>query len=295
MTGPLPKRLNLAIANRCYVSCPGCYQLFGANEPDLGALLESAERFAEFGMTKLTISGGDPLTLTGVRGFIQGLRQIGFQEIKLDTVGTPLLSSESAVARILDHVDYLGLPVDGWSNDVALAFRRGRARILDEVLAVLELADRHRPDSVIVNTVAHLGNSHGLERIRELLEGHRSIACWNVFQFTPTDLSRPGENQELAISERAFQTAVRRAAGGVFETSTRFRIAFHTSRSRLGQYLLINADGEAWLPDEVGRTVRLGTALGRESEVLDSWRSVSRELQLGAGQPIPSETLEQVS
>jgi hypothetical protein len=50
-----------------------------------------------------------------------------------------------------------------------------------------------------------------------------------------------------------------------------FPIEFRSNRSRLGQYLLVNSDGEAWLPDEAGRTLHLGSIFGRESEVLEEW------------------------
>src|SRR5262249_31686808 len=66
-----------------------------------------------------------------------------------------------------------------------------------------------------------------------------------------------------------------------------FVIDFRSSRSRLGQYLLVNSDGEAWLPDERGRTLRLGCVFGREGAVLTPWREAVAAC-LARGQAVPS-------
>src|SRR4051812_42582005 len=65
-----PQRLNLAIARHCYVACRGCYQFFGRGEPDLTAIEKSVACFVNLGITAVTLSGGDPLTLVGLEGFL---------------------------------------------------------------------------------------------------------------------------------------------------------------------------------------------------------------------------------
>ena len=50
-----------------------------------------------------------------------------------------------------------------------------------------------------------------------------------------------------------------------------FEIEFASISDRLGRYLLINSDGHAWIPDDVGRTLPLGLVYGREAELLDLW------------------------
>ena len=154
-----PERLNLAIARRCNVACSGCYTYFGASEPDLRMLLSSAEAFVSLGIDQVTVSGGDPLTLRELPHFLRALRFIGVHSVKVDTVGVGLASrlpglaaSRWGLAEILSAVDFLGVPLDGWSNESVLAFRRGRPELYTETVALLEALDRScETPKVIIN------------------------------------------------------------------------------------------------------------------------------------------------
>jgi MoaA/NifB/PqqE/SkfB family radical SAM enzyme len=285
----LPPRLNLAIGRRCYLSCPGCYQLFGGHEPDLRAFETAALRFVEQGLDRVTVSGGDPLTISGLILFLESLRAGGMIDIKVDTVGTALLRSTSKwvdhpevsserLTELLAAVDFLGLPLDGWSPTSATSFRHRRPHLFAETNAILSALDELPADKrVVINTVAHRGNMRHLHQIYRELARHPCIGCWNVFQYTPTDQVRPSVNNRFVITEAdlwkvrsaiALEVAI---SGGA-----RFSVNVQTIRSRLGQYLLINSDGEAWLPDENGSTVRLGLVAGNETEILKNWSTAVR-------------------
>jgi MoaA/NifB/PqqE/SkfB family radical SAM enzyme len=269
---PLPPRLNLAIARRCFVGCPGCYELFGTREPDLEAVLASAGRFAALGVDAVTVSGGDPLTLPDLVPFLRALRTVGVRDVKVDTVGVGLLDARRR-AELLAAVDYLGVPLDGWSNESARWFRAGRPHLFDETVALLGALDAEPEAKVIVNSVAHHRNHAGFPRMLEIVERHSSIVQWNVFQYTPTDQATDRANRALTLGDAAFASLGRRLSG------TGVNLALRSVRSRLGNYLLVNSDGVAWLPDEHGRTVRLGT-LGDddESTLLARWSAVVTEL-----------------
>lgn len=130
-----PERLNLAIARRCHVSCSGCYTCytyFGASEPNLATFVSSAAAFVGLGIDQVTVSGGDPPTLRDLLRFLGALRFLGVRSIKVDTVGVGphlgrlLAARRRGLAELLSAVDFLGVPLDGWSNERVLAFRRGR-------------------------------------------------------------------------------------------------------------------------------------------------------------------------
>jgi MoaA/NifB/PqqE/SkfB family radical SAM enzyme len=280
-----PERLNLAIARRCFVTCRGCYQFFGQGEPDLKAVEASVSRFVRLGITAVTLSGGDPLTIRDLFGFIERLRAVGVKDIKLDTVGTALFESEPGVSKrqvcharlreLLTRVDHLGLPLDGWSNRSAMLFRVGRAALHEETVALLDAIDSS-PGScpVVINTVVHRLNVRGLPSILREVSRHGSVTHWNLFQYTPTDQSSGRAGEEYSVNEQVFARAggkVLEAVAGLPPGRRRFTVEARSVRSRLGQYLLINSDGECWLPDQHGRSVRLGSVAGREEAVLASW------------------------
>jgi MoaA/NifB/PqqE/SkfB family radical SAM enzyme len=288
-----PQRLNLAIGKRCFVSCRGCYQFFGAQEPNLQAMTDSIAHFVRLGLSEVTISGGDPLTIRGLLSFLRGLRVIGVTDIKVDTVGTGLAGltpvntavprQKRSLAQLLQAIDYIGIPLDGWSNTSVTAFRTGRPNLFDETVQLLTVLDVHEPTArVIVNTVAHKKNVEELSRILQAVRRHRAVRHWNIFQYAPTDQVDETANQEFAIEAQEFarvQAHVQREARKFFGETLPFSIAFRSIRSRLGEYLLINSDGEAWLPDAKGRTIRLGNLSQGALSLLQAWSDSVRRLR----------------
>lgn len=283
----LPDRLNLAVGHRCYVSCPGCYSFFGNAEPDLDALLDSVARLVDLGVTQVTLSGGDPLTIRGLRSFLSDLRSVGVASIKLDTVGTALaLDSERAprpsarpieLRELIDAIDFLGIPLDGVSAETATIFRTGRSALLAETNQLLDAIDALAPGPiVIVNTVAHAMNLAELRDMLGQLIDRPSVGQWNVFQYTPTDQATPEANATFRVDNDVFARlgADLRAGAGDLIVSAR------STNSRLGDYLLVNSDGEVWLPDAAGNTIQLGLMYGREAEVLDAWAAASTASEL---------------
>jgi len=282
-----PDRLNLAIARRCFVACKGCYSFFGNNEPDLPALAKSVETFVHLGIDAVTISGGDPLTIKGLVEFLAAIRSLGVRSIKVDTVGTNLLTLKPSVTagstletkRYLDTlneaVDYLGIPLDGWSNSSVSLFRVGRPLLFDETVELLKTIDSLGvPPNIIINTVAHKHNLYGLTLILDEVISHRSVCHWNIFQYTPTDQAAKGANEFFEISMKQFaqaRTTLFPAIDHLTSRETLLTIDFRTIESRLGEYLLINSDGAVWVPDENGRTIYMGTVFGREQVILERW------------------------
>lgn len=286
-----PERLNLAIGKRCYVHCEGCYTVFGTTEPNLDALRASVARFVDLGVDKVTISGGDPLTVSGIDDFLVDIRAAGIKLIKLDTVGTGLLNNESHLPQpnaaplsfLVELVDYLGIPLDGWSNESVLWFRAGRPNLYDETVQLLEDIDHlNRTPSVVINTVLHRRNRPGLYMVLEEIARHRSICYWNIFQYTPTDQAKTSVNERFILSDDEFEDAcetVRTQAEATQWQGEHPAVEFRSITSRLGEYLLVNSSGMAWLPDENGNTISLGTIYGHEAEILGQWAEVARQVQ----------------
>jgi MoaA/NifB/PqqE/SkfB family radical SAM enzyme len=196
--------------------------------------------------------------------------------VKLDTVGVGLIGgADVAAVRLMDlelMVDNLGIPLDGWSNGSVSLFRKGRRELYRLTVRLLEAMDAivARP-KVVINTVAHRGNIEHFDRIFREIARHRSVCCWNVFQYTQTDQASRNANSRFAVGDVRFDRCAADFLDGYGARKAHFPVEFRSTRSRLGQYLLINSDGEAWFPDERGSTVTLGSAFGREKHVLDDW------------------------
>lgn len=294
----VPERLNLAIGKRCFVSCRGCYSFFGEREPDLQRLHASVAQFVTLGVADVTLAGGDPLTIRGLLPFLAKLRSAGVRSIKLDTVGSALLETSAsgpvwvdrpAVARLLEAVDYLSIPLDGWSNPSVGLFRSGRPRLYDETVALLSALDAHTPTPrIVINTVIHAMNSAGVDLIAAEVLRHPSVCHWNVFQYMTTDQAPDRANAAFAIDVEKF-LAAERASKSVWDRrvalSHKTEVEFRSGASRLGRYFLVNSDGTAWIPDQKGDTIVFGTIFGREDEVLRAWRDAVLNFRTACHRP----------
>jgi MoaA/NifB/PqqE/SkfB family radical SAM enzyme len=277
----LPARLNLSIGHSCWTRCPGCYSAFGQTAPDLARFVVSVAAFVRCGVRDVTLSGGDPLRISHLLEFLESLRRVGVRSIKVDTVGTALLPGAQSLDRaaLLRQVDILGLPLDGWDQVSVAWFRRGRPRLFDETIDLLTEVDRAQPAaSLYVHTVVHRRNIVGLERILEILRPLRHLRRWVLFQYTPTDQPQPGVNEMFAVPDAAFAAARRGMASLAARRARHVDIEFASNAERLGQYLLINSDGDSWIPDACGRTVSLGHVFGREHDILSAWRRATARL-----------------
>ena len=254
--------------------------MFGKSQPNLQDFKTTVCNFLKLGIDKVTISGGDPLTIKGLQQFIDDLRSLGVNEIKLDTIGTTLLKNThdsvllefdyAKATALLNSIDYLGLPLDGWSAESVNYFRKGRAGLFSETKLLLSSINNLKPTTgIIINTVANKKNINNLHLIFEELLDYSIIHAWHIFQYTSTDLVSEQVNDMYAVTDQSFSEAELLLSNHIQFSKASFTTNFYSNSNRLGWYLLINSDGNAWLPDENGKTINLGKVFEREEEILE--------------------------
>jgi MoaA/NifB/PqqE/SkfB family radical SAM enzyme len=253
------------------------------SEPELSTFYDVISKFVELGINKATISGGDPLTIKGIVPFLKEIRERGINDIKLDTVGIGLLASspeikvdEFKITELLNLIDIIGIPLDGWSNHSVNSFRKGNSNLFDKTCFLLDATDRlTNKQNVVINTVVNSQNVGSLTLIYKEISKHKSIKVWNLFQYTPTDQVTEHVNDFYSVSNSDFHKIK-----GIFSDFPNLacKVHFHSIEDRLGHYLLINSDGAAWLPDKYGKTIYLGKVHGREKEVLTCWRLIIEKM-----------------
>lgn len=191
-------RLNMAVARSCFVQCRGCYNHF-SDQPELvgvdviRAFLDYCNRRSR--VAGITLCGGDPLSRSDIVSLVSAVAELGIP-VKLDTVGTAFLGESELrffgsgsvgrtdPAELLPLLNWIGIPLDGWSQESVMRFRRGRPRLFEETLEVLRIVSQF--DTPIgVNTVVHQGNVDELDRIDAVLASFR-VAEWQLFEYRPS-------------------------------------------------------------------------------------------------------------
>ncbi|MBU6383710.1 MAG: radical SAM protein [Verrucomicrobia bacterium] len=252
-------RINLNIGAGCFVRCIGCYNHFGKSFVDKNVILTFLRYMREHGSDHVTIGGGDPLTYPDILSLLESIKELGFR-INLDTVGTPLLSDAESIffkrvsvqkidaGTLARLVDLLGIPLDGPSSEVIATFRANRAHIYEEQIAILKLLDSLHA-TVCINTVVHQGNIQYLQSLPELIKSFSSVVKWQLFQFMPIGPLAFKNKEKYLIEDRDFSLFKERLLHSIEDLAFREKLEFKSRADRKGNYLFIDSDGVAWVPN----------------------------------------------
>ncbi|HEU4913776.1 MAG TPA: radical SAM protein [Candidatus Saccharimonadales bacterium] len=270
--------INLAIGPNCPVRCEGCYNYFAENpeEPLITAdeITDFAAKAKEYGVSKATLSGGDPLFHPEIVAIARGIKGAGL-EVKLDTVGTsflddvPILYKGRGLAPKVDvsslkpHVDLVSIPLDGANQTTISRFRRGRHNLFAETLAVAGLLQKTGV-SFGYNTVAHASNLSELPAIQRIAED-TGAKEWQIFEFDPNGPNPTSKKDllRLAPGQFASETNMLKPVSGIL------MIVRKSLLDRSDAYFLIDSTGLAWQPTQEGAR-RVFGHISRDSDVVMS-------------------------
>lgn len=245
------KGVNLLITSKCPRRCLGCYNEFYNKDLPKEVLLKFVDFLADSGVQKLTITGGDPLIRNDVFEIIKYCFEKGF-EINLDTVGTILLQSDSALKKefgegfswdIMRKFKSIGIPLDGSTLEIANRFRNDASeKFLDNQIKVIKkLTDKHC--NVSVNTVLHKGNTDDMGNIYNILKDI-PIKKWQIFQFMPVGELASRNVEKLYINDKTFNNVKKQIED--LAKDSEFEINLKSEKSRYNHYLLIDSKGYAY-------------------------------------------------
>lgn len=236
----------------CFMACKGCYQNFGNKLLETPELIRFISEFkSRYGMQKVTLSGGDPLSRKDIVFLINTLSQMGLS-ISMDTTGLPLIRRQRIVfngngyaeridAEELVNVNMLGITLDGHTTEIINKFRCNVT--LEDIKAIL--IELSRADiSVCINTVVNLNNFLYLPNIFEIIKDFKCVKKWQLFQYSPIGEIAYRNRKSFEISEEMFNLSIESLSN--LETSIKIEPKSNSSRKR--KYILINSGGEVWTP-----------------------------------------------
>lgn len=205
-------RVNWSISNACPMICKGCYNPFVADTIDLVEAQRIVDKLSEHGTTAIMFTGGDPLLWDGIGSLLKYTRAAGLTT-GLDTTGHTL--SPTQLKAIAPSVDTFGLPLDGSTEDIVRKFRRGpTVGIVERLQAILRELDGIGAH-VRVHTVVHKANIEDLGQIAAILERHRSVRQWALYQFWGRRASRRIRNAMEVDTSEFIQRTAELSAGAI--------------------------------------------------------------------------------
>ncbi len=182
--GRLLQDVRISVTDRCNFRCPYCMpaEIFGERYQFLPQseilsfeeITRLAHVFVGLGVTKIRITGGEPLLRSNLPDLIQMMSNIdGLEDLSLTTNGylLPQMAhslKEAGLNRVTISLDSLDDDVFGEMN--------GRGFGVDKILEAIDVAEKEELTPIKINTVVKRGvNDHTLMDLIEHFKGSNQI------------------------------------------------------------------------------------------------------------------------
>ena len=183
--------LRISVTDRCNFRCVYCRSADPENYRDHDEILawQELERlarvFAQLGIRKVRITGGEPLVRPGVEDFIAALDAIGFADLSMTTNGH--LLAERCDQLVAAGLDRINISLD--SLDRGKFERITRTRSFDSVMNGINVAQNSPLGPAKVNAVLVRGlNDDEVESFAEFARNRGVIM--RFIEFMPLDADR---------------------------------------------------------------------------------------------------------
>jgi len=205
--------LRISVMDRCNFRCPYCmpeaiyhrhYPFLASDERlSFDEIRRLATAFAGLGVTKLRITGGEPLLRPGLADLIADLRRIdGIRDIALTTNG--ILLEQHAVALAAAGLDRITVSLDSLDPEVFARMSGGRDG-LPRVLAGIRAAREAGLEPIKINTVVQRGvNEHTLLEMLEHFRGSGVIV--RFIEFMDVGTLNGWEREQVVPSRELLET-----------------------------------------------------------------------------------------
>lgn len=216
--------------------------------------------FANLGLKKINIGGGEPLLRTDTPKIIEFANKLGIS-VYLSTNATFL---KSKYEEIKDNIKVLGLPLDG--STIEINTLMGRAPyLMNNIKSTLEYFNKNKPNHVVkVGTIISKINIEDMEKIGSFLyetPGIYKPDIWRIYQFEK--IERGENNAELyEINNEDFLSKIK----FLKERFPQVKIAPRSNTEHNNAYFFISPDGMLQLVDNKHRSI-LDISVATEKDI----------------------------
>ena len=170
--------LRLSVTDRCDLRCSYCIPkgFKDFEEPEHWLTFDEIERlisiFVRMGLTRVRLTGGEPLLRRGISDLAQRLTHVGISDLSLSTNATQL--DKHATALKAAGVKRLNISLDSLRRDCVTELSGSDS--LESVLKGLKSAQKAGFDPIKINMVALKGiNEHDIDRMVEFCRDNQFV------------------------------------------------------------------------------------------------------------------------
>lgn len=198
-----PKKMDIAITNRCNLRCRYCYHFESAEDAGKDLSLEEWFRFFDelkrCAVMNLTLAGGEPFIREDLREFIDGIVK-NRMRFSILSNGTLITDEMAVYLKSTKRCDYVQVSIDG-SVPMTHDACRGQGSFVRAVNGIRALRRHGVP--VAVRVTIHRKNVHDLEGVARLLLEDLGLPNFSTNSASHLGLCRKNAEQvQLTAEER---------------------------------------------------------------------------------------------
>ena len=200
------KDLRVSVTDRCNFRCVYCRSADPENYRDHDEILSWDELrrlvriFVPLGISKVRITGGEPLVRDGVESFISYLKTIGVEDLSMTTNGRLLADRcEKLIAAGLDRIN---ISLD--SLDPIKFQKITRTRSYDTVMRGIDAAQKSRLAPVKINAVLVRGFNEDEVEAFAAFARERGVIM-RFIEFMPLDADRHWSRELMVSAKQVYE------------------------------------------------------------------------------------------
>lgn len=190
------------ITEKCNENCRFCYRTLS---PDL-SLEENiliADKLIEYGVEKITFSGGEPLLYKNLIKLAKYIKEKNPSMI-LSLTTNGMLINESTAKKIIELFDWITFDIDSPSEEYHINVGRGRNHLRKNIENIKLFSGKIK---IKVNTVVTKQNLKYIFLIWNILRNF-DIKRWKLFRFYPINYQAIQNEDEFSITDTEFKDII---------------------------------------------------------------------------------------
>lgn len=221
----------ISIIESCNLACRNCFRV-----GTVGAMIQNTmfpkilEVLKQLGCKYVNFSGGEPLLHQNLKEMLIYAKSSGFQCV-LSTNGMLLSSLRD---EILDYVDVLALPMDGFNAEINDQIR-GAGHFSKVEKHVDDYMNANYPFQLKINTLVNRSNINSLDKILMRFQNNERVV-WKLFQIAKRGFVNSDIDNQLTNDE--FSQVV-----DYLRNINNYKCVIHClQREEANQYIIIDPD-----------------------------------------------------
>ncbi len=237
------------LTSKCNYNCSFCFKVPNSIDLSRQKALNILNKLINFGVKKISFSGGEPLLFPYLEELIKKAHQMGVVTMII-TNGS--LLTHNKLDDFHGKLDWITLPLDGSSEKMQITAGRPAGHFI-KVINHLESL-KNSKYNIKINTVLSKKNLGDLKKIALIIKKY-PIKRWKIFQFYPIRHTSIKNKNEFSITDREFQTV----KNGIYQImkDSKCLVYFGSNKQVETSYFTIAPNGTVYISHQ-GKDIILG-------------------------------------